>query len=141
VEQAVNDVSAIIGERRACAQFGLSRGSFQRRVVREAVQTMLTSTEIDPSLICETIAPRFSRQVQRYLARKECKANRVNPRSLTGAERQDVLDAIHQLRFVDRSVPYIYATLLDENKYYGSISTMYRILEVVSICGEMRTAA
>jgi putative transposase len=142
VDQAVNDVSDIIGERRACARFDLPRGSFQRRIIRQAVQTMLSSTDIDPSLICETIAPRFSRQVQRYLARRERKSHRAAPqRSLTESERQDVLDAVHQARFVDRSVPYIYATLLDENHYYGSISTIYRVLRSVDEVGDRRNQA
>jgi len=42
---------------------------------------------------------------------------------------------------MDRSVPYIYATLLDENQYYGSISTMYRVLRSVGEVGERRDLA
>jgi putative transposase len=52
-----------------------------------------------------------------------------------------VLDAVHQTRFIDRSVPYIYATLLDENLYYASISTMYRVLRSVGEVGDRRDQA
>ena len=56
-------------------------------------------------------------------------------------QRQAVLDAVHQPRFIDRSVSYIYATLLDENIYHASISTIYRILHSVGEVGERRDQA
>jgi len=37
-----------------------------------------------------------------------------HPRALASAERQELLDHLHSPRFVDRSVPQVYATLLDE---------------------------
>ena len=84
---------------------------------------------------------KLSRQARRYLARKACQRTRVSPRALTLSQRQAVLDAVHQTRFIDRSVPYIYATLLDENLYYASISTIYRILRSVGEVGERRDQA
>lgn len=54
---------------------------------------------------------------------------RLKPaRALTESERQQVLEQLHSPRFADRSVPEIYATLLDEGEYLASISTMYRLL-------------
>jgi len=52
-----------------------------------------------------------------------------------------VLDAVHEDRFIDRSVPYIHATLLDEGTYRCSMSTMYRILHSVGEVGERRDQA
>lgn len=49
-------------------------------------------------------------------------------RALTQAERQDVLDVLHEPRFVDQSPAEVYATLLDEKRYFCSERTMYRIL-------------
>lgn len=49
-----------------------------------------------------------------------------------------MLDAIHEPRVLDRSVPYIYATLLGEGIYHGSVSTMYRTLHSVGEVGERR---
>jgi putative transposase len=50
------------------------------------------------------------------------------PRTLDTREREDVLEVLHQDRFVDRAPTEIYATLLDEGLYLCSIRTMYRIL-------------
>lgn len=50
------------------------------------------------------------------------------PRALSPLEEQSVLDVLHVERFMDKAVPEVYATLLDEGKYLCSISTMYRIL-------------
>jgi len=56
-------------------------------------------------------------------------------RALSFAERQNVLDVMHEDRFVDMAPHEIYATLLDEGTYLCSIRTMYRILES---CNEVR---
>jgi putative transposase len=139
VEQAVSEVSAVVGERRACAQFGFPRGTFQRR---QALKTRSTTADgSDASAVSEDSEERNSRQVRRDLNRQAAKARRVCPRALNSAQRQELLDAVHQSRFVDRSVPYIYATLLAENCYYGSISTIYRILHSVGEVGERRDQA
>jgi putative transposase len=51
------------------------------------------------------------------------------PRALSAPERSEVLDILHEERFIDRAPQEIYAKLLDEKKYICSIRTMYRILE------------
>ncbi|MDA0739078.1 MAG: IS3 family transposase [Nitrospirae bacterium] len=51
------------------------------------------------------------------------------PRALSSDERQGVLDILHADRFADKAPHQVYATLLDEGRYYCSISTMYRILD------------
>jgi putative transposase len=128
VAEAVKDLAVIVGEREACARVGYSRSSFRRRHV-------LVST-----------GP--SRQQRRYEARqtarkeeRERRAGRRSSLALSAVERQATLDAVHQLRFIDRSVPYIHATLLDEGSYPCSMSTMYRILHSVGEVGERRDQA
>jgi len=49
-------------------------------------------------------------------------------RTLSQAERQAVLQALHGERFVDCSPAHVYATLLDEGTYLASERTMYRLL-------------
>jgi putative transposase len=49
-------------------------------------------------------------------------------RALTPAERQVVLDVLHEERFVDLAPPQVYAQLLKEGRYVCSIRTMYRVL-------------
>jgi putative transposase len=51
------------------------------------------------------------------------------PLALSAPERNEVLDILHEDRFIDRAPQEIYAKLLDEKKYICSIRTMYRILE------------
>jgi putative transposase len=52
----------------------------------------------------------------------------VPARALRPAERQQVLEVLHEPRFLDLAPAQVYATLLDEGRYLGSERTMYRIL-------------
>ncbi len=135
MEQAILDVSVIVGERQACVQFGYPRGSFQRRQTIKMVTTPTVGET--PGIVAEVLPS----QVRRHLARQARKVRRMSARALSFVQRQELLDAVHQARFVDRSVPYIYATLLAENRYYASISTMYRVLHSVGEVGERRDQA
>jgi putative transposase len=49
-------------------------------------------------------------------------------RALSAAERQTVLDLLHEPPFADQSPAEVYATLLDHGRYHCSIRTLYRIL-------------
>ncbi len=49
-------------------------------------------------------------------------------RALGAREIEQILDILHEIRYVDKSPAQIYAALLDEGIYLCSISTMYRIL-------------
>ncbi len=60
------------------------------------------------------------------------------PRALPAGPRQAVLDLLRSPRFADLAPAEIYATLLDEGRYYCSISTMYRILAQNSEVRERR---
>jgi putative transposase len=53
---------------------------------------------------------------------------RTSPRALSLLEREAVLDILHEPRFLDQAPAAVYATLLDEEVYACSVSTMYRIL-------------
>jgi putative transposase len=50
------------------------------------------------------------------------------PRRLSDAERGQVLDALHEDRFVDLAPAEVFATLLEENRYVCSVRTMHRVL-------------
>jgi putative transposase len=121
------DLAVEMGEREACDQLGQSRASFRRHHV---------------------LVARLSPLQRRYEARniereqqREHIARRPSSLTLRVAERQAVLNAVHEHRFIDRSVPHIHATLLDEGIYHYSISTMYRILHSVGEVGERRDRA
>ena len=53
---------------------------------------------------------------------------KAQPRALSSAERQRVMDVLHEPRFVDLAPGEIHAILLDEGSYLCSESTMYRLL-------------
>lgn len=63
---------------------------------------------------------------------------RSSPRGLSQQERQQVLDVLHEERFVDKAPAEVYATLLDEGRYLCSERTMYRILAAEGEVGERR---
>jgi putative transposase len=52
---------------------------------------------------------------------------RHQPRALSVAEQQAILDALHSDRFADLAPAEAWATLLDEGVYLGSESTFYRL--------------
>src|SRR6185437_12437699 len=53
---------------------------------------------------------------------------RSPPRTLSSGEREQVLEVLHEPRFVDLAPAEVYATMLDEGRYLCSERTMYRVL-------------
>ena len=68
-------------------------------------------------------------------------ADRVQPRALAPAERQAILDALHSARFADLAPDEVWAVLLDEGTYLGSVSTYYRVLREAGESRERRRQA
>ena len=68
-------------------------------------------------------------------------AGRVQPRALSQAERQAILGALHCERFADLAPAEVWATLLDEGTYLGSVSTFYRVLREAGESNERRRQA
>ena len=58
--------------------------------------------------------------------------------SLTSSERHDIPEILCCERFVDLSPRQVFMTLLDENRYYCSVRSMYRLLEQHGLAGERR---
>lgn len=133
----------VLGERRACAQLGYSRATFQRHYARE----LTPEGEASCSVVVQSSPT--SRQQRRYAARQAAREERRGaarsrrPSSLAFSvpERQAILNRVHDPRFVDSSISQIYATSLDEGVYLGSISTMYRVVRAAGEIGERRNQA
>ena len=66
---------------------------------------------------------------------------RRQPRALSAAEQQAILDVLHSDRFVDVAPAEVWATLLDEGVYLGSQSTFYRLLRQAGEVRERRRQA
>ena len=67
--------------------------------------------------------------------------DRFQPRALTPAERQAILEALHSVRFADLAPDEVWAMLLDEGTYLGSVSTYYRVLREAGESRERRRQA
>ena len=112
MEVAITTLSPIVGTTAACRAVGQPRSSWYRAHRR---------SQAPPR------PPRPGRRPQ--------------PRALSPAERQQVLDVLHQERFWDAAPATVYATLLDEGSYLASVSTMYRLLRGHGETGDRRRHA
>ena len=63
------------------------------------------------------------------------------PQTLTEAERAAVLQVINTPGYSDLPVGQVWARELDEGRYWGSMSSMYRIARVAGQTGERRRQA
>jgi putative transposase len=68
-------------------------------------------------------------------------AERAQPRALAPAERQAILEELHSSRFADLAPDEVWATLLDEGTYLGSVPTYYRVLREAGESRERRAQA
>jgi putative transposase len=66
---------------------------------------------------------------------------RAQPRALSEGEQRAILAELHSERFVDLSPTEVWAILLDEGRYLGSISTFYRLLRRAGESRERRAQA
>ncbi len=95
---------AVLGVVAVCKALGMARATWYRALERTAE----LNTEAPPA------SPEAS--------------SRRSHRRLTDAEEQRILDRLHEERFIDKAPAEVYATLLDEGLYIGSIRTYYRVL-------------
>ena len=69
---------------------------------------------------------------------RRSRKNAPQPRALSSAERQHVLDTLHSEAFRDQPPAQVYAQLLEQGHYLCSVSTMHRILRAANEHGERR---
>jgi putative transposase len=68
-------------------------------------------------------------------------AERTQPRALAPAERTAILNVLNSDQFADLAPDEIWATLLDQGTYLGSVSTYYRVLRQAGESRERRAQA
>jgi transposase InsO family protein len=110
VKLAVADLAVHVGLKTACRAFALNRGFVYRDRARH-----------------RAAAPRC---VPRARPRP--------PLALSNAEQDLLLGVLDSERFADVASATVFATLLDEGRYHGSIRTMYRLLAAQNQTGERR---
>jgi putative transposase len=113
-DQAVMELAPQLGVRAACEAVGAAQASYYRR-----------HRQSPPPARPEPISHRQRRQ----------------PRALSAAEQQAILDVLHSDRFADVAPAEVWATLLDEGVYLGSQSTFYRLLRQAGEVRERRAQA
>lgn len=95
---------------------------------------MLASELGNTSVSCGAVGISRSSYYRRRKPRRAAvvgQEKRIAPRALSELERARVVEVLHEERFMDKSPYQIFARLLDENKYVGSVSTMYRCLRTL----------
>ena len=113
-DTAIAELAPTLGVREACQVLGAAQAGYYRRHRHSA-------------------APQRPAPVEHR--------DRCQPRALSHAERQAILDQLPSARFVDMSPTEVWATLLDDGVYLGSISTFYRLLRQAGETRERRRQA
>ena len=113
-DQAVTQLAPQLGVRAACEAVGAAQAGYYRR-------NRQSPAPVRP----EPIPHR----------------QRPQPRALSAAEQQAILDVLHSNRFADLAPAEVWATLLDEGVYLGSQSTFYRLLRQAGEVRERRRQA
>lgn len=112
-DPAIAELAPQVGVRDACELVGVAQATYYRRHRQSLPQR------------CEPIPHR----------------DRPQPRALEAAERQAILDLLHSDPFVDLAPAEVWAILLDEGVYLGSVSTFYRLLRQAGEVHERRRQA
>jgi putative transposase len=112
--EAIAAMAPVIGVRAACAAAGVPQASYYRR-----------------HRVNAALPPRVPMPHR----------DRHQPRALELAERHAILAALHSDRFADLAPAEVWAILLDEGTYLGSVSTFYRVLRQAGESRERRAQA
>jgi putative transposase len=113
-DAAIAQLALSIGVRDACDAMGVAQASYYRR-----------NRQSPPPARPAPIGHR----------------DRPQPRALSALERAAILAQLHCERFADMAPAEVWATLLDEGVYLGSISTFYRLLRESGETRERRAQA
>jgi len=111
IDEAIEELAAIVGTTAACAAVGRPRQSHYRWHRRSPLPPR-----------CERVA-------------------KPQPRALSEVERKQVLTVLHCDEHVDEAPATVYAKLLDQGVHLASTSTMYRILRANDEVRERRRQA
>jgi putative transposase len=111
IDEAIAELSPIVGTRAAC------------------------------EALCHPRASHYRRHRQSLPAPRPERVPRPQPRALSEPERAAVLTTLHAEPHVDQAPASVYASLLDEGRYLCSVPTMYRILRGAGEVRERRRLA
>jgi putative transposase len=106
--------------------------------MRTAAETLAPTVGL--SAACRALGvPRASVYRQRTPGAPSPRRPRRSPtHALAPPDQKQVLETLHEERFMDRAPAAVYATLLEEGRYLCSIRTMYRVLKAAGEVNERR---
>ena len=92
--------------------------------------TVDLAMQIGPTAACASmgVARATYYRAQKTIPPKSVRAPRRSPLALSEVERLKILDILHLPEYIDVAPHTVYAMLLDDGVYLGSVSTFYRIL-------------
>jgi putative transposase len=108
----------------------------------QAVQTL--GTQVGVVAACSALAVNragvYRERVRRrgIVSRRVPRARPRPPLAFSSAEQDLLLGLLDSERFADLAPAAVYATLLDDGRYHGSIRTMYRLLAAQNQAGDRR---
>lgn len=111
IDQAIAELTPLVGVRAGCVAVGEARARWYRR------------------------------HRQSPLPEQPERVPAPQPRALSEVERKEVLSVLHSDAHVDEAPATVYAKLLDEGRYLASVPTMYRILRAADEVHERRRQA
>jgi len=114
IDAAVSELAPRVGVRAACEAVGAGQAGYYRR-------HRVTPVPERPAVVAHR--------------------DRFQPRALTPTEREAILTELHSERFTDMAPAEVWAVLLDEGRYLGSVATFYRLLRSASGTRERRAQA
>ncbi|MDA8039454.1 MAG: hypothetical protein M0Z69_09895 [Actinomycetota bacterium] len=111
IDEAICELAPVVGVKAACAALGEPRARHYRRHRQSP-------------------APQRPERVAT-----------PQPRALSAVERKEIRRVLNTEEHVDEAPATVYAKLLDEGIYLGSVSTMYRVLRDNGEVGDRRRHA
>lgn len=90
------------------------------------------------SLNRSSVYARRRRALDDQSARRRCRTHTVQPRALSEPEREAVIELMQSEQYCDQPPVQVYQSLLEQQRYLCSISTMHRLLRSRKQNGERR---
>ena len=111
IDDAIGELTPVVGVRAACRALGESRARHYRRHRKSPAPP------------------------------KPERVTTPQPRALSEVERKEIRRVLNSTEHVDEAPATVYAKLLDEGVYLGSVATMYRVLREHGEVGDRRRHA
>ena len=101
----------------------------------------VTSTVVGCAVLGLSRATVYRSRAVRFCGPLPARVAGMQPNALSDAERAEILNVLNCGEFSDKSPAQVWAVLLDQGRYVGSVSTLYRVLRERDLVRERRAQA